>query len=198
MFRYGHPLVTLGAVVLLVLLGGMFTGQGKVLAEPLSFDFTFTCDDTVKVVSVGDSVKFYPVLTNTGTEPDSYLVTLTENSPTPEEWWVRMCAGGSCWDSTETSKVIWSGDFPGPLGPGVADSMELDVLPRTAGQGNITITVESLSNPGVKLTKSITFLLSAHPQVPLTDQWGLIILVALILTSGLYLMYRRYRLVRQT
>ena len=198
MYKYVQTTITVGAVVLFVLLGGTLTGQGKVLAEPLSFDFTFTCDDTVKVVSVGDSVKFYPVLTNTGTEPDSYLVTLTENSPTPEEWWVRMCAGGSCWDSTETSKVIWSGDFPGPLGSGVADSMELDVLPRTAGQGNITITVESLSNPGVKLTKSIIFLLSAHPQVPLTDQWGLIILVALILTSGLYLMYRRYRLVRQT
>jgi len=198
MFRYGHPLVTLGAVVLFVLLGGMLTGQGKVLAEPLSFDFTFTCDETVKVASVWDTVAFHAVLTNTGTEADSYLVTLTENPPTPEEWWVRGCGGGYCWDSTVTSRVIWSGE-PGPLEPGWADSsMGLDVIPRTAGQGNFTMTVESLSNPGLKLTKSLTFLLSAHEQIPVTDQWGLIILIMLILASGLYLMYRRYRLVRQT
>lgn len=197
MFRYGRSLVTLGVVVLLVLLGGTLTGQGRVLADPLSFDFTFTCDDTLKAISVGDTVEFYPVLTNTGTEADSYLVTLTENPPTPEEWWVRMCAGGRCWDSTETSAVIWFGEVPGPLEPGLTDSMRLDILPRTSGQGNLTITVESLSSPGVKLTKSITFLLSAHPQVPLTDQWGLIILILLILTSGLYLIYRRYRWVKQ-
>jgi hypothetical protein len=198
MYRYVQTTITLGAAVLFVLLGGMLTGQGKVLAESLDFDFTFTCDETVKVVSVGDTVKFYPMLTNTGSEADSYMVTLTENDPTPEEWWVRMCVGGICRDSTVDSVLIWSGEVPGPLQPGSTDSMELHVLPRTDAQGNYTMTVESGSSPGVKLTKSITFLLSAHEQVPVTDEWGLIILVALILTSGLYLMYRRYKLVRQT
>ncbi len=197
MFRYRHPLVTLGAAVLFVLLGGMLTGQGKVLAEPLSFDFTFTCDETVKVASVWDTVAFYPALTNTGTEADSYFVTLTEND-TPEEWWVRLCVGGRCRDSLVTSVWIWTAEDPWPLDSGWTDSMELHVLPRTAGQGNFTMTVESGSSPGVKLTKSITFLLSAHEQIPVSNQWGLIILPVLIVTSGLYLIYRRHRLVRQT
>ncbi len=194
-----NSLVKFGALVLFVLLGSMFTGGGKVSAEPFSFDFTFTCDETVKVVSVMDTVKFLPVLTNTGTEPDSYWVTLTENPPTPEDWWVRMCVGGLCRDSLVTSVLIWSGGVPGPLEPGFSDYMELHVLPRTAGQGNYTMTVESGSSPGVKLTKSITFLVSAYGEaVPLTQEWGLIILTVLILTSGLYLIYRRFRLVKQT
>ena len=198
MFRYGRPLVTLGAVVLFVLLGGMLTGQGKVLAEPLSFDFTFTCDETVKVASVWDTVQFQALLTNTGTEADSYRVTLVENDPTPEDWWREFCAGGVCPESTVTSIKIFTGDpFP-PLPPGQTNDITLDVIPRSAGQGNFTMTVESLSNPGLKLTKSLTFLLSAHEQIPVTDQWGLIILIMLILASGLYLMYRRYRLVKQT
>ena len=34
-------------------------------------------------------------------------------------------------------------------------------------------------------------------QTPVTDHWGLMILIMLLLTSGLYLMYRRYRPARQ-
>jgi len=164
MYRYIRVLGILGVVVIFVFSGSTLTDQGKAQADPFSFDFTFTSDETVKVVPVWDTVAFHAVLTNTGTEADSYLVTLIENPPTPEEWWVRACAGGRCWDSTETTKVIWSGEAPGPLEPGWADSsMELDVIPRTAGRGDFTMTVESLSNPGAKLTKSITFLLNYVP-----------------------------------
>jgi hypothetical protein len=58
--------------------------------------------------------------------------------------------------------------------------------------------VESGSSPGFKLTKSINFTVAAYRDIPLTRGWGVIILIALILTSGLYLTYRRFRLVRQT
>jgi len=176
----------MGAVVLLVFWGNMFTPGGETLADPLGFDFTYTADETVKVATVWDTVQFQSVLTNTGTEIDSYLVTLTENPPTPEEWWVRICAGGICWDSTVTTVNVY-------LEPTWSDNILLDIIPRTAEQGNFTITVESYGNPGVKLTKSITFLLSAHAEGPVTNGWGLIILSTLILASGFYLIYRKYR-----
>ncbi len=196
MYRYTRALITGGVVVLLVLLGGIFTGQGKAIAEPLDFDFTYTCDETVKVATVWDTVQFKSFIANIGTEADAYDIYLTENPPTPQEWWVRVCvgivgSGGFCWDTLDTQGEM-------DLEPADTGFIDLDIIPRTEGQSNITITVESRGNPGVKLTKSITFILSAHEQAPVTNRWGLIILILLLLTSGLYLGYRRYRLVRQT
>ncbi|NIN01646.1 MAG: hypothetical protein GTO24_27175, partial [candidate division Zixibacteria bacterium] len=184
-----RTLLTLGAVGLFVFFGSMLAGRSEVAAEPLSFDFTFTSEETVKVATVWDTVYFYALLTNTGTEIDSYAVTLTENPPTPEEWWVQFCAGGVCWDTTITMANSY-------LEPGWEDHVELRIIPRTAQQGNFTITVDPYLNPAA--SKSITFLLNAHEDGPVTNQWGLIILTSLILISGLYLMLRRYRLARQT
>jgi hypothetical protein len=179
----------------------MLSDDGEALAEPLSFDFTFTCDETVKVAAVWDTVRFQTLLTNTGTEADSYLVSLAENPPTPEDWWRQFCAGGVCLlDSLATSFKIFNGDFLPALPAGLSDTPYLDVIPRSAGQGNFTMSIESLSNPGLKLTKSLTFLLSAQgePQAPVTGNWGVAILASLILASGLYLMYRRLKPARQT
>ncbi|MGB2804282.1 MAG: hypothetical protein WBD64_05235 [Candidatus Zixiibacteriota bacterium] len=201
MYAYTRTLATLGAVILLVLFGGVLTDRGEAFAEPLSFDFTFTCDETVKVAAAWDTVRFQTLLTNTGTEADSYLVTLAENPPTPEDWWREFCAGGVCpLDSLITSFKIFNGEFLPPLPAGLSDTPYLDVIPRSAGQGSFTMSIESLSNPGVKLTKSLTFLLSAQgePQAPVTGNWGMIILASLILASGLYLIYRRLKPARQT
>ena len=194
MYGRVRDLAILGAVVLFVLFGGAITDEGRALA---SFDFTFTCDQTVIVASTWDTVQFHAILTNTGTEADSYLVTLAENPPTPEEWRVEFCAGGVCYDTVITSAKIYT-DWP--LDPGWTDDVLLDVIPRTEAQGDFTITIESLSSPGLKLTKSLNFLLNAHEegQVPVTQNWGLVILTMLILSSGLYLMYRRLKLAKQT
>ena len=154
MYRYVQTTFTLGAVVLLVIVGTTLLGQGEVMAEPLDFDFTYTSEETVKVTAAWDTVRFESLLTNTGTEADSYLVTLTENDPTPEEWWVRLCAGG-CLDSTVTEADMY-------LDPAQFDFILLDLIPRTVDSSNITITVESRGNPGAKLTKSITFILTAN------------------------------------
>jgi uncharacterized membrane protein len=188
MYAYVRTLAALSAVVLLVLFAGTLADQGKAWAQ---FDFTFTSQETVLVITVGDTAMFYAILENTGSEIDSYYVTLTENPPTPEEWWVEFCAGGVCWDSTISAANSY-------LEPGWTDQVELHVLARTAEQGDFTITVDSYLNPGAKMTKSINFLMSAHEQGPVTDQWGLIILTMLILMSGLYLMYRRLKLAKQT
>lgn len=200
MYASSRALMTIVAVALLVLSGGLLTDRDEALAEPLTIDFTFTSADTVEVATVWDTVRFEALLTNTGTEADSYLVTLTENPPTPGDWWRELCAGGLCWDTLLTSLKIYNFEFLPPLPASQTDNFLLDIIPRSSGQGSYTITVESLGNPGAKLTKSLTFLLSAsgEPQAPVTGTWGMIILASLIFASGLYLIYRRLKPVKQT
>jgi hypothetical protein len=189
MFNHSRILLTFGAVFALVLLGSMFAGQDQAVAEPKDYASTLTPGDTVKVAAVGDSIEFYANLENTGSDPDSFLVTLTENSPTPEEWWVELCAGGTCWDTTITTANSY-------LEFGWVDSIQVHVKVRTAGQGSFTITTESYGNPSD--IKSVTFLVNVHEQGPVTNHWGIIILTLLIITSAIYLMHKRYRLARQT
>jgi|GEM_PF-1295936 len=201
MYALSRALMTIGAVALLVLFGGLLTDRDQAFAEPLTIDFTFTSDETVKVAAVWDTLRFDALLTNTGTEADSYLVTLIENPPTPEDWWREFCAGGQCpIDSLVTSMKIFNGEFLPPLPPTQSSDVYLDVIPRSAGQGNFTITIESLSSPGAKLTRSLSFLLSAQgePQAPVTGTWGMIILASLIFASGFYLIHRRLKPARQT
>lgn len=127
--------------------------------EAAGFAFTFACGETLKIDETWDTVTFDPLLANTGSEADSYLVTVSEKPPTPEEWWVRLSCWGVCWDTTITTVRIYTDD---PLQPMQTDQMHLDVIPRTAGQGNFTINVESLSMTSLKLSKSLTFLLNAY------------------------------------
>lgn len=192
MNRYLHVLMTLGLAVLLILLEGVLGHQGEVRAEPLDFNFTYTSDDTVEFARVETSVKFQSLLTNTGTEADTYDIYLTENPPTPEEWWVGVCFYPDvyCWDTTQTHEWWY-------LESAQWVQIELEVLPRTAAKGSFTFTVVSRGNPGVKLTKSLTFHLTAAGEAPLIQRWGLVIMAMLILTSGFYLMYRRVKLGKQ-
>ncbi|UCB52459.1 MAG: hypothetical protein JSV10_10860 [Candidatus Zixiibacteriota bacterium] len=188
MYAHVRTLATLGAVVLLALFGGALTDQGKAWAD---FDFTFThVEDTVMSATTWDTVEFHALLTNTGTDIDSYLVTLTENPPTPDDWWVELCAAGQCWDSLITQVNVY-------LEPTWEDHVLLHVIPRSVSQGHYLVTVQSYGSPGLKLTKSMNFMLNAHGGVPTTNQWGLIALVGLILTSGLYLTYRRLKPAKQ-
>jgi hypothetical protein len=155
----------------------------------IEFDFTWIVELLLKIVhSLLDTVEFQGVLQNTGTLADSFRVELAENPPTPEEWWVQLCAGGVCWDSTVTAVNVF-------LDTTEVDTVRVRVIPRTQAEGRYTVTVESYGNPG--FTKSETFRLRAYTYaIPVTQEWGLIILAMLILASALYLMYRRYKLVR--
>jgi hypothetical protein len=167
----------------------MFVCQDQVLADTKDYAYTFTPGDTVKVASVGDSVEFYANLENTGSDPDSFLITLTENPPTPEEWWVELCAGGTCWDTTVTTANSY-------LEFGWVDSIQVHIKVRTSGTGSFTLTTESYGNPVD--VKSVTFLLTAHEQGPVTNHRGIIVLSLLIVASAIYLMHKRYRPARQT
>jgi hypothetical protein len=188
MNKHMRILITLGAV--LVLLTSGFVGGSASKASALSFDFTYTSDDTVESGYVNvDQANFEALLTNTGTEIDSYLVTLTKSPTTPTEWTWELCAGGVCNDMM-TQAVAY-------LEPGWEDAEYLNVDLTVSGQGKFTLTAQSYGNPGLKVSKSINFVVYAYDQGPVTDRWGMMALVSLLLISGLYLIRRRLAPARQ-
>jgi hypothetical protein len=186
--KHVQILCTVGAVLVL-LAGSLFVGNVKE-ASALSFDFTYTSDDTVESGYVNvDQANFEALLTNTGTEIDSYLVTLTKSPTTPTEWTWELCAGGVCNDMM-TQAVAY-------LEPGWEDAEYLNVDLTVSGQGKFTLTAQSYGNPGLKVSKSINFVVYAYDQGPVTDRWGMMALVSLLLISGLYLIRRRLAPARQ-
>ena len=167
------------------------TGGQEAEAGVLDYDFTYaTSDDTIKVGNLGDTTIFGSVLTNTGTDADSYMISLTENHPpTPIEWLIWLCYG-VCGDTTLTDTTVY-------LDAGEWDAIFVEMCPRdTAGEASVTVTVTSIGNPA--LSDSLTFHLIVREEVPVTDQWGLLILISLLFVAGLYLILKRLRPVRIT
>ena len=179
-----HTLLILGALVFLVLFGQFFTGP----EAKASFDFTYTASDTIRGCMVGDEIQFLSLIKNTGTQADSFLVTLTELPPTPQDWWSQVCTGGICVDTTINHRTIY-------LASQETDVTYLEVKPRSEGQGKWQISVQSKGN---SVTKTKNFQLHASQQGPVTNEWGQIILILLILTSAMYILYRKLNPVRQT
>jgi hypothetical protein len=181
MYQKKHSLLILGALVCLVVFGQLVTGP----EAKANFDFTYTATDTVKSSTVGDQLQFFSLIHNTGTDADSFIVTLTELPPTPQDWWTQLCTGGICLDNHRT---IY-------LASQETDQTYIEVKSRSQGQGKWRISVQSKGN---SVTKTKTFLLSAWLQAPVTNEWGLIILILLIFTSATYLLYRRLKPVKQS
>lgn len=149
-----------------------------------SLSFTYTAPVTQKSVCVGDTAHFTSTLKNTGTQSDTYDVDKIEKPPTPVEWWMRFCAGGVCYDSNTIHAEV-------SLDPNQSTDVLLDILPRTAGTGNVTMRITSQANPSLK--DSITFILNGQEPCPVTNQWGLVVLIVLIASSGFYLILRRLK-----
>ncbi len=181
----------IGATLAIILLSSAFCFTGYLMVAPkvdaavLSFDFTYTADDTVKLGSLGDTTTFASILENTGTDADSYAISITVNPPTPPEWVILFCSGGVCHDPGVTEDTVY-------LPVGEQDLILVEIGPQdTSGEANVTMTVTSLGNPA--LSESITFRLIVRPGIPVTDRWGLLILISLIFLSGLYLIIKRLR-----
>jgi hypothetical protein len=167
---------------------GFTRGSEEAKAEVLNFDFTFTSDETVKVSSLGDTILYEGWVKNTGSDPDSYAILMTVNPPTPPEWEVHLCSGGGCHPEGIIADTIY-------VTAGDSDFVGMEIMSfDTCGDANVTITVTSRGNPG--LSNSITFLLGVHSgcTIPLTDRWGLLILISLLFLTGAYLILRRLRL----
>lgn len=189
MNKYKHSWLVLGVLVVLFVLGPLFTGQ----EANASYSFTYTGSDTVKSSIVGVTVEFPSLIVNTGTSADTFVVAWTKYTPpTPPDWYTRYCCGGQCYDSTVHTRTIYltAGGTPGDT-----DWVYLDVKAGSPGQGKWVISVQSKGN---SVTKTKTFLLSASPQAPVTNEWGLAILILLILSSAMYVLYRKLNPVRQT
>ena len=183
MYQKKHSLLILGALVCLVLFGQLFTGP----EAKASFSFTYTASDTFRTCMVGDQIQFLSQIQNTG-DADSFIVILSELSPTPQDWWSQLCTGGICVDTTINRRTIY-------LASQETDVTYMEAKPRSQGQGKWRISVQSKGN---SVTKTKTFILSAWQQAPVTSEWGTIILILLILSSATYLLYRRLKPVKQT
>jgi hypothetical protein len=184
MYQNKHSLLILGALMCLVVLGQFLTG----VEAKASFSFTYTASDTVRSSTVGDAVQFPSLIVNTG-QADSFVVAWTEsNPPTPQDWWARYCCDGLCFDSTVHTRTIY-------LAASDTDWVYLDVIGRSQGQGKWVISVQSKGN---SITKTKTFILSAWPEMPVINEWGLIILILLISTTAMYILYRKLNPVKQT
>lgn len=187
-----HRIKRIGAALAVIFLGSVFCFCGYVVVAPeadaavLAFDFSYTSADTVDTGSFGDTTTFQSILTNTGTEADSYIISMTENPSTPIQWLTWFCSGGVCHGPGVTQDTVY-------LPVGEQDLILPEIAPRlVCGTASVTMTVTSIGNPG--LSKSITFLLHVYTgECPMTDRWGLLILISLIFLSGLYLIIRRLR-----
>jgi hypothetical protein len=151
--------------------------------------FTYTAPVTQKTACIGDTTQFTSTLKNTGTEADIYDVDRIRKPPTPVDWWMEFCAGGVCYDSTVTHAEV-------SLDPDQSAQILLDILPRSTGTGNVTMRITSHANPSLK--DSITFVLNVQEPCPVTNQWGLVTLMVLILGSGFYLIFRKLKLSKVT
>ena len=169
-----------GAVfsVLMLCLSCLGAGEGKAQDS-----FTYTAPFTEKVAAIWDTTVFSSTLTNTGSGQDTYDIDMIEKPPTPENWWMQFCSGGSCHDSIITNAQV-------TLNPGEKDYIDLKILPRITANGKVTMRVTSQSNPSLK--DSITFIAKGRGMPALTI-WGMITLIVLISSSAIYLIYQRLK-----
>lgn len=165
---------------------GYITGGSEIYAEVMDFSFTYTAAETLELGSFGDTTIFESILENTGTDADTYEIVMTVNSPTPPEWYVALCSGGVCHGNLADTIYVPAGE---------QEYILVEVGPEDVpGEASVTVQATSWGNP--TLTESITFHLVVHGGIPLTDRWGLLILISLIFASGFYLILRRLRPVR--
>jgi hypothetical protein len=158
----------LTGALLLLLLGGLALAPAEA-----AVDFTFTTPHAIKVGPVGlEYVKVDCVITNTGTEADSYDI-LRRNESVPTGWATSICIGG--YDSFLTNGLpggcqapfvdsLYAGSPPcgfpscgGPTGfglnPGQQDTISCYVTPSGGeGSGYATFAVRSTVNPTVVRT----------------------------------------------
>lgn len=173
--------MTSGFVLFLLLLCFGFMLLDDVRAQ----SFTYTAPVTLKLAVIGDTTAFSSTLTNTGSSGDTYDVDMIEILATPDDWWIRFCAGGVCYPPEVTHVEI-------SLGASESEEIELNMLPNSSGTGKVIMRVTSQANPSLK--DSITFTLNTVPGAPMVSLHGIIVLVLLITASGLYLLWRRLSL----
>lgn len=108
------------------------------LADPHAF--SFWQGPAEMVIPMNDFRKFHSHLTNTGTEADSYTLTVTREQP--ETWLFNVCYQGVCYPEDQVSFQV---PASGTLQPGEIIEFEFDVTSLFA-EGEALYTVHLVSN----------------------------------------------------
>jgi hypothetical protein len=106
---------------------GLLLSSGETLIQTTAFSF----------------VQFKPVLYNAGTEPDTYLLTMTRDLP--PNWSATFCIHGICYPPTQTEQVIPAAG--GQVFGGEAVPLEIDFTTFIdEGTGSVLLTITSLTH----------------------------------------------------
>ena len=111
---------------------------------PESSKFSFTSEETIQTIKIGEIANFTAILSNSGNANDTYRITTLKSFP--PEWEAGFCLGTMCyWDSATI-----------PLQPGSSYPIDAYILANNvAGTGNLVVTVTSERDPSQ--THSIVF-----------------------------------------
>ncbi|MGD8395146.1 MAG: hypothetical protein PVF43_06695, partial [Candidatus Eiseniibacteriota bacterium] len=111
-----------------------------------TFEFTFETEKQIKTGPSGfDYVKAHCVVTNTGTDADSYDI-YKDDTESPVTWQVSICVGGE--DGTCEAPFVYETFDRIPLNPGESDTVSIYFTPVDEGSGYALLTVASHNDPG--------------------------------------------------
>lgn len=142
--RTTHHRAVLAASCLLA-----FAVASPLLAEPLAFSFRQGPADMI--IPMNDFRKFHSTLTNTGTEADSYTVTVTREQP--ETWLFNVCYEGVCWPAEQT---VFPVPTAGTMAPGEEMEFDFDVTSLFA-EGEAVYTVHIVSDSDAQNQRTVQF-----------------------------------------
>lgn len=122
---------------------------GPALAQ--SYAFSFWQGPADMIIPMNDFRKFHSHLTNTGTEADTYTVTVTRDHPAT--WMFNVCYDGICWPEDQT---VFQVPIAGAVYPGESMAFEFDVTSLFA-EGEGVYTVHIVSNNNAAAQRTVTF-----------------------------------------
>jgi hypothetical protein len=131
---------------------------GTILISLVTFrlnsqSFTFVCDTIVKNCNPGETVTFYPTLTNNTTGIVEFFVVRTQND-LPTGWKSFMCVNICYGDTVDISEVL---PLLPPPNPGPVMALEVETN-SNIGTGVVTLKVQKRTDPND--TASLTFTTS--------------------------------------
>jgi hypothetical protein len=114
-----------------------------------SFEWTFEDQGAVKIIF--ELQDFLTEFTNTSAVTDSFRLNLVKDMPAT--WQATLCEGPTCYPPTYTEHTF-------ELGPGESTNLDFAITALDEGKGTSTVTIYSLSDPGVTATNSFTIITS--------------------------------------
>jgi len=118
-------------------------------AEPHAFRFWQGPADMI--IPMNDFRQFHSYLTNTGTEADSYTLTVTREQP--ETWLFNVCYEGVCWPAEQSVFLV---PTVGTMATGEVMEFDFDITSLFV-EGEATYTVHMVSNSDSQVQRTVQF-----------------------------------------